>query len=329
MRTSPPLEIGLLLYPAAQFSAVLGMSDLLELANRFAMQHAPMAGQPMRVSHWRQQATAAPPTRVFDSMPDRAGSPTVVVVPPSLGNPVSAEVAAPYRDWLRQHHSAGGVLASVCAGAFVLAETGLLDGRPATTHWMYAEKFQARFPDVHLDTDRLIIDDGDIVTAGGAMAWTDLGLKFVDRLLGPTVMMNTAQVLLVDPPGREQRYYSAFSPKLMHGDTAILKVQHWLQATAAEDIALAQLASIAGLHERTFQRRFLKATGMTPSEYCQQLRVGKARELLQFSRRPIESVAWEVGYLDPGAFRKVFTRIVGLSPGEYRQRFAARQAQKN
>lgn len=111
---------------------------------------------------------------------------------------------------------------------------------------------------------------------------------------------------------------------LRHGDAAILKVQHWLQETEAQDIALERLASIAGLHERTFQRRFFKATGVTPSEYCQQLRVGKARELLQFSRSSIETPAWEVGYQDTGAFRKIFTRIIGLSPGEYRERFATR-----
>lgn len=136
-------------------------------------------------------------------------------------------------------------------------------------------------------------------------------------------MIETARILLVDPPGREQRYYSPFSPRLTHGDTAVLKVQHWLQATDARDIVLATLAEQAGLEERTFLRRFQKATGITTREYCQRLRVGKAREMLQFSRLPIDSIAWEVGYSDPAAFRKIFARIVGLTPGEYRRRFSA------
>lgn len=192
-----------------------------------------------------------------------------------------------------------------------------------TTHWAYAKRLQERFPQVRVDADRLIIDDGDVITAGGLMSWTDLGLRLVDRLLGPSVMIGTASMLLVDPPGREQRYYSVFSPRLTHGDAAVLKVQHWLQATQAKDIALGTLAALAKLEERTFLRRFQKATGMTTTEYCQRLRVGRARELLQFGTASIDRVAWEVGYNDSSAFRKVFTRIVGLSPGEYRRRFSA------
>jgi transcriptional regulator GlxA family with amidase domain len=125
----------------------------------------------------------------------------------------------------------------------------------------------------------------------------------------------------VDPPGREQRYYSAFSPNLSHGDAAVLKVQHWLQATVAKDMTLSDLGARAGLEERTFLRRFRKATGQTAVDYCQRLRVGKAAEMLQFSNSPIEAIAWEVGYRDPGSFRKVFFRVTGLTPGAYRRRF--------
>ena len=139
-------------------------------------------------------------------------------------------------------------------------------------------------------------------------------------------MVETARMLLIDPPGREQRYYSVFSPRLTHGDEAVLEVQHWLRATGAKEAALSTLAALARLEERTFLRRFRTATGMTTTEYCQRLRVGNARERLQSGRASIERIAWEVGYSDPGAFRKVFTRIVGLSPGEYRRRFGAGRA---
>jgi transcriptional regulator GlxA family with amidase domain len=107
---------------------------------------------------------------------------------------------------------------------------------------------------------------------------------------------------------------------------AILKVQHWLQATGAKDMLLASLASHAGLEERTFLRRFRKATGMTAVNYCQRLRVGRAREMLHFENRAVNSIAWEVGYSDPSAFRKVFRRVTGLKPGEYRQRFKVGQS---
>ncbi|WP_231636281.1 GlxA family transcriptional regulator [Novosphingobium sp. ST904] len=124
----------------------------------------------------------------------------------------------------------GATLASSCGGAFILAATGLLDGRPATTHWLFAQDFRERFPKVLVEPDKIVIEDGDIITGGGLMAWTDLGVRLVDRLLGPTVMIETAKFLLVDPAGREQRHYSSFAPKLTHGDEAILKVQHWLQS---------------------------------------------------------------------------------------------------
>lgn len=169
----------------------------------------------------------------------------------------------------------------------------------------------------------MIIDSDDILSAGGAMAWTDLGLRLVDRYLGAAVMIDTAQMLLVDPPGRQQRYYSAFAPRLSHGDGAILAIQHWLEETGAKDVSLADMARRANMEERTFLRRFRKATGMTTTDYTQRLRVGRARRMLQTTVAPIDTVAWEVGYSDPGAFRKVFTRIVGLTPGDYRRRFNA------
>lgn len=321
MRGVHVTEVGLLLYPGAQMSAVLGLTDLFELANRFVESATDGSNTSIRVSHWQQKSPGMPIERCFDSMQGEPGSPDVLVLPPTLGEPATAEVVAPYIEWLRQHHKTGGALASICAGAFVLAETGLLEGRKVTTHWLYEEKFQQRFPTVNLDIDRLIIDDGDILTAGGVMAWTDLGLKLVDRFMGPSAMIQTARILLVDPPGREQRYYSVFSPKLMHGDKAVLKLQHWLQETEGKEVKLDKLAEITGLHERTLQRRFQKATGMTILEYCQRLRIGRSQELLRFSRQSVESISWEVGYQDPGFFRKIFVRIVGLSPSEYRQRF--------
>ncbi|MBM1172672.1 GlxA family transcriptional regulator [Microvirga arabica] len=324
MSAASPIEIGLVLYSGVQMAAVLGMTDLFTVADRLARRKHPDPSTPLlRISHWQREHSDETPRRVFDTAPGAGGAPAFLVLAPGLGDPVQPEEAALFAKWLRDSHGAGTSLGSVCKGAFLLGETGLLAGRTVTTHWTYAEPFRKRFPDARVEADRLIIDDGDIITAGGVMAWTDLALKLIDRFLGPTVMIETAQVFVVDPPGREQSYYSAFSPRLTHGDAAVLKVQHWLQATDAKEIDLTTLAKQAGLEERTFLRRFQKATGHTTTEYCQRLRVGKARELLQFGTLSFDQVAWEVGYSDPGAFRKVFTRIVGLTPNDYRRRFRA------
>ena len=203
----------------------------------------------------------------------------------------------------------------------MLAESGLLAGRTVTTHWAYEKLFASRFPRVNVDTNKLIVDDGDIITAGGLMAWTDLGLKIIDRLLGPTSMLETAHYMLVDPPGREQRYYSVFAPRLTHGDPGILKVQHWLQKADLSDVSVHDMGKRAGLEERTFLRHFHKATGLTPIEYTQHLRVGRAREVLETSAESIDEIAWRCGYGDSGAFRRVFARITGLTPSDYRHRF--------
>lgn len=321
MNEKLPIEIGLVLYPDVQLSAVLGLTDLFDVAGRIAATHQKLEISPLRVSHWQPKSTCSTPVRVFDSKPSPVGNLSALIVPPTLSAPISAEAAAPWVDWLIKRHTNGVILGSVCAGAFLLAETGLLAKRKVTTHWIYADQFKARFPLVSLDIDRLVIDDGDIITAGGAIAWTNLGLKLVDRLFGSHIMIETARMLLIDPVSREQCYYSTFSPRLTHGDAAILKVQNWLQTTQAKDTALHLLVNQSQLEERTFLRRFKKATGMTTTEYCQHLRVGQARELFEFSTLSVEQITSQVGYNDAGAFRKVFKRIVGLSPSEYRSRF--------
>lgn len=304
------IRIGIILYPGAQRSAALGLADLFEIAGRIA----------------RETAPGAPTLQVreleypFPESPDTPGC-DVLILPPSLEPPIAPTTAAPLAGWLRARHAEGAVLASICAGAFLLGETGLLQAREVTTHWAYAEAMKERFPTARTDIDRLLIDGGDIISAGGLMAWTDLGLRLVERFLGPAVMARTARTLLIDPPGREQRYYSGFAPKMTHGDSAVLKAQHFLHESNGRETRIAVLSQQAGLEERTFLRRFLKATGLTATDYAQRLRVTKAQELLQFGRQPIESIAWEVGYSDASAFRKVFLRIVGLTPGEYRQRF--------
>lgn len=321
MTTRAPIaEIAVLAYPGAQLGAIHGLTDLFSVANLMASRRLGDGAPRIRVSHWRETGDGGV-ARVFDSHPEAPGEPDFIIMPPAVIAPITAEEAAPLAVWLLERHRRGTTLASVCAGAFLLGETGLLDGRAATTHWFYADDFAERFPSARMDIDRLVIDDGDLITAGGLMAWTDLGLKLVDRLLGPTAMLETARFLLVDPPGREQRHYSLFSPKLRHGDEAVLKVQHWLQATGARDASLTAMADRAGLEQRTFLRRFHKATGLKPTEYCQHLRVGKAREMLETSTATVERIAWDVGYEDPGAFRKVFLKIIGLGPREYRQRF--------
>lgn len=319
------LEIGLLLYPGAQLAAAHGLTDLFTVANRMAASHADADLPQLRVRHWTADAQGHIGC-IQDSHPQADSSPTVVVVPPCIGTLPPPEALQPFADWLSQQHALGVTLSSVCAGAFVLAQTGLLAGRPLTTHWSLAKDLGEQFPEVKVDADKLVVDDGDFITAGGVMAWTDLGLTLVDRLLGPTIAADTARFLALDLPRQSQQYFRRFSPHLTHGDEAVLKVQHWLQRQDARSVSLPDMAAKAGLGERTFLRRFQQATGLRPTEYCQQLRAAKARELLELTNRSVDQIAWEVGYQDPAAFRKVFNKLVGLSPTDYRRRFGRRRS---
>lgn len=321
MGTEPTIvaEIGLLLYPDCQLAAVYGLTDLFRIAGEMSANREGPAAPAIRLCHWREEAEDV--VCVFDSHPGPPHRPSHLIAPPSLIMPDRMRPMQGFAAWMAERHADGTTLCAVCAGAFLLGETGLLANRPATTHWAFAESLAKRFPTIRIDTARMVIDDGDIITAGGILAWTDLGLTLVERLLGPGVMLETARFLLIDPPGRSQRPYGRFVPRLDHGDSVILKVQHWLQATAARDHAVPALAAQAGLEPRTFLRRFRRATGLRPTDYAQQIRIARARDALELSRRPVERIAWEVGYGDPAAFRKIFQRITGLPPAEYRRRF--------
>jgi transcriptional regulator GlxA family with amidase domain len=318
----PPSEIGLLLYPDVAFATVHGLTDLFSVATTIARERIGANAPMLRVSHWQPNLTNQTIERAFDTHPQFASAPAAVIVPGSWQGQPAPDITRRMVSWLIERHSAGSTLCSVCGGAFVLAETGLLAGRTATTHWSMTQKLAQDFPDVRIDESRLTVEDGNFITAGGVLAWTDLGLKLVDRFLGPTIMLETARFMLADPPGREQRYYSNFAPKLHHGDAAVLKVQHWLQTEATRQLSISAMAFISGLEERTFLRRFQKATGLNPTKYNQRLRVGKAREMLEFTSQTVNQISWAVGYEDARSFRKVFQNVTGLSPRDYRRRFA-------
>jgi transcriptional regulator GlxA family with amidase domain len=275
----------------------------------------------VQISHWATNPSTAQLECVFESHLNQQSQPDCLIFPPTLEVDQQNEKADTLLAWAKMQHASGVLLCSVCGGAFMLARTGLLNGRPATTHWSYLQALTDRFPEICVNTDELIIDLGDVVTAGGAMAWLDLGLRLVDRYLGPVVMMKTAQFFLADPAGRQQRFYANFSPSLHHGDEAVLRVQLWLQAVPTQSFTIDRMATKARLGQRTFLRRFQKATGHTPTEYVQHLKVQKARELLEFTRLSIKEISWKVGYEDTGFFRKIFHKFVGLRPVDYRLRF--------
>lgn len=248
-----------------------------------------------------------------------------VVAPPMLpGADLSISQIA--KTWLADTARAGTIMGSACGGAFILGQAGVLDGRCATTHWSLRDEFKERFPLIDVRADELLVDEVDIITAGGVMAWTQLGLRLVDRLISTDVMLSTAKYMLIDPADRPQSYYAPFSPQLDHGDLAIVEVQRWLHSSLGKRATLEEMAARARTSPRTFLRRFSRATGLNPTDYCQRLKVSHSRKLLETRDISIDEVAQRCGYEDQNSYRKIFKRLIGITPGEYRARISVRQA---
>jgi transcriptional regulator GlxA family with amidase domain len=315
-------EIGIVLYPGVQAACVLGLTDLFGIAAGIALDQRRDGRSPLRVTHWLPAHNHDTKLScVYDSDPRGSPQPRILIIPPTLVDLPNPDVSAGVVSWLRSRHAEGAKLVSVCSGAFILAATGLVAGHSVSTHRICAEALAKRFPEITVDTNQRIIDDGDIITAGGFLAWVDVGLLLVDGLLGGAIRAETARFILSDPAATAARYFPGFAPKQTHGDTAVLKAQEWVHIRDGRDASLASMAATAGLERRTFLRRFANATGMTPIEYCRAVRTARARELLVSGNTPLKLMAQSLGYKDVASFARVFHKATGSAPGAYRKRF--------
>lgn len=327
MHQATYIRIGLLHYPGAMDSALQGLSEMFLLANRVCARYPQTQTVQFKVSHWQLGQTEVEPLPDSD-VPgdDTAPALNLLIVPPSIDGEYYLDPSPMLLAWLNRRHQQGVIVCSVCAGAFILAAAGLLDNRKVTTHWNLSSQFAQRYPHIALDSDRVLINDGDIITAGGLMAWLDLGLELVAQFTRPTIMTELGKLLVIDTGQREQRYYKKFIPPLDHGNAAIVKAQHYIQHHYRQSLSIKALAEHCHVGERTFLRSFAAATGLKPTEYVQNVRIQQARELLETTTMPVEQVAFGVGYEDTNAFRKIFKRLTGLTPREFRARFGVRQA---
>lgn len=224
--------------------------------------------------------------------------------------------------WLRRAFARGADVVSACTGAFVLAEAGLLDGRTATTHWAFQELFTARHPAVKLAPQAIIVDQGRVITAGGATSFINLVMFLVERIFGEEIAWAASRIFLVDRNKSPQSAYSfaALSSQKDHEDEPILAAQQLIEAEVAAAPSIDDLARRVALSRRTFVRRFRSATGNTPRDYIQRVRVESAKRALERGEN-VSIVATGVGYEDVVAFRKIFARVTGLTPAEYRSRY--------
>ena len=226
--------------------------------------------------------------------------------------------------WIRRKYREGAELYSACSGSILLAETGLLDGRPATSHWGYADMFRRQYPQVNFDAaSNLVYADhsGRIVTAGGTTSWHDLALHIISRHASPGDALHIAKVYLLKWHPEGQLPYTGLVRRVPHADSVVRQCENWLAENFREIDAIKQIVAMIDVPERTLKRRFKSATGTTLIEHLQNLRIEQAKKLLEKGDTPIEEVSAEVGYLDVSFFRRLFKRLTGLSPGQYRRMF--------
>ena len=223
--------------------------------------------------------------------------------------------------WLRRLHKRGTAIASVCSGVGLVAATGLLDGRRATTHWSLAKRFQEKYPAVKWQPELMVTEDGDFYCGGGVNAALDLSLYLVQRFCGHEVAIQSAKALLIEMPRAWQAGFAIVPLKTEHSDEAISKAQEWLHTNFQQAFPVEAPAEHVGMSLRNYVRRFKLATGDSPLLYLQKLRVAAAKRLLENDHRSIQEVSDAVGYQDVAFFRKIFHRHTGVSPNAYRQRF--------
>jgi AraC family transcriptional activator FtrA len=243
-----------------------------------------------------------------------------IVVPGWQG--ANVPVPASVIDALRAAHARGARLLSICSGSFVLAATGLLDGRRATTHWRYADELQRRYPQIQVDPDVLYVDEGEILTSAGSAAGLDLCLHLVRRDHGPAIANQVARRLVIPPhrDGGQAQFLQRPVDKLERG--SLSELMDKMRRRLGEPLRIAELAQLAAMSERTFMRRFHAAAGMSPADWITRIRVDRARELLESTALSIDLIAARTGLGTSTTLRHHFRRKVGVSPVEYRKRFS-------
>ncbi len=312
------MRVGILACDTCFASGVHGFSDTLAVANlimgRDVFETVVLSedGGPVR-------CFAGAVVRADEALRDAGpgeGRWDIVYVPPAFG---LTEPDAALAGWLGRAHASGAVACGACAGVFFLAAAGILRGRPATTHWGLAQAFAARFPDVPLDADRMLVDGGDYVCAGGVTAYFDLALHLVARHASPEAALDCARTLLLDPGRVRQTPYMSLLPTA--ADETVARACRWLEENHARPVRMRELAEAVLLTERTLLRRFRASVGRTPVQYLQAVRIERAKRLLETGGESAGEIAAMVGYADATAFFKAFRELTGLTPGEYRRRF--------
>ena len=324
-----PRHVSLVALPDAVVSTLYGIYDVINAFGLMRIQgtraRAPFHAEIVGESVAPLKLASGVPINVQRSI-DGVDSTDIVIVPSILLRPEGWERGRYPRlvAWLRRMHERGAVLCSACSGIFLLAETGLFDGKDATVHYAYARAFSATYPAVPIHPERVLVISGrreDLVSSGASTTWHDMMLYLIARFSGATDAQEIARMFALQWHQDGLTPYIIFEGKTDHGDSEIQSAQKWLSTHFSVANPVDEMIRRSQLAERTFKRRFTAATGLTPIAYVQRLRIEDAKRRLERTEAAVDEISWRVGYEDSAFFRRIFKRTTGLAPGAYRKRF--------
>lgn len=247
----------------------------------------------------------------------------LLIIPPTFGDTAKGiQANAEAIPLFTKLYRNGTSLASLCIGAFLLAETGLLKGKKCSTHWAHISEFRERYPDVEVEDGAVITEHDNIFSSGGASSLWNLVLYLIEKYSDREIAIMISKYFALDIGRDSQTQFAIFRGQRNHPDKEIQKVQDYIEKRYEEKITIDHLADLISAGRRTFERRFKQATNNTPIEYIQRVRIEAAKKFFEASRKNIAEVMYDVGYTDTKAFRDIFRKITGLTPIEYRNRFA-------
>lgn len=316
-----------LLYPDGEcnlstVACIVGTVEIFSRANGYWMQQGNkqkyqlnVAGTTSKEQYINNLVALKPDTHIRD-----IAKTNLIIIPSAMPGKDTHDKRMMY-DWIKKQYKAGAEVASMCSGAFILASTGIVDGKSCSTHWSFADRFRQAYPNVHLHSDKLITDENGIYTNGGAYSFLNLVIYLVEKYYDRQTAIFCSKVFQIEIERNSQSPFAIFTGQKQHDDTIVQQAQAHIERNIGEKISVGDLSVKFAIGRRNFDRRFIKATGNTPLEYAQRVKVESAKKALEATRKTVNEVMYEVGYSDVKAFREVFRKITGLSPQEYKSKY--------
>ncbi len=309
---------------ANNLSSIVGTYKILSRANAYCKQKGrgelltiQLAGISKTIEFYEGLFSVKPHTYISSI------TKTDLIIIPSLNHNYqqAVEQNAIMIEWIEKQYKQGAEVASICTGAFLLASSGLLDGKSCSTHWAATENFRHLFPEVNLQADRLITDENGIYTNGGAYSFLNLIIYLVEKYCDRETAIYCSKVFQIEMDRNSQSGFAIFTGQKLHNDEVVRKAQAYIETKLHEKISMEELSSKFAVSRRNFDRRFIKATGNTPGEYSQRVKIEAAKKAFESSSKMVNEVMYDVGYSDVKAFREAFRKITGISPLEYQNKY--------